>query len=638
MPCDKNAATADCRKEGSMKQSKITILYGRLSREDGDKMESDSISNQKLILSEYAERNNFPNPVVLVDDGWSGLRFDRPGYLKMMEEIGRGNVYAVLLKDITRLGRDHLQVGLCMETMRVSGVRLIAINDGIDTDDGDDDFTPFRTIMAEFYAKDTSRKIKSVYKAKGNAGKHTSSCPPYGYLKSESDKNQWVVDVDAAAIVRRIYQMTMEGMGPYQICCALKGEKIEIPGYHLAQKGAGLHQRHVFPDPYNWTSSTVCSILKKQEYLGHTVNFKTRKHFKDKKSQYVDESEWLVFENTHEAIIDQETFDNVQRIRGGIKRRPDGWGYVHPLSGLLYCADCGGKLYVHRINNGKDIPKYVCGNYAKGSAVVKSGIVCESGHRIDAATVMELIRDTLKKIADYAKTDKAAFTKSVQELMASQQTDEVKKQMKRLAACKKRTGELETLFKKIYEDNALGKLLDKRFESLVESYGKEQDALDNEIAGLETSVKRYEDGSGRARRFIELVNRYTDFTELTVPMLNEFVERVVVHERDRKSSIESMQRVEIHLNFIGEYKAPEPETDPAVLAEQEEERRKNEERKDRLHQNYLKRKENGKQKVWEMKYEPRRKARYAEKKAALFIEGATLGSSSLAPIPMAANE
>jgi len=631
VPHSSSAAEQGFRKEENMKQTKTTILYGRLSREDGDKVESDSIANQKLILSEYADRHGFPNPVVIVDDGWSGLRFDRPGYLKMMEEVGRGNVYAILLKDITRLGRDHLQVGLCMETMRVNGVRLIAINDGIDTDKGDDDFTPFRTIMAEFYAKDTSRKIKSVYKAKGNSGKHTSSCPPYGYLKSPDDKNQWVVDEEAAVIVRRIFQMTMEGKGPYQICCALKADKVEIPGYHLAQRGAGLHQSHVFPDPYRWNSSTIVGILKKKEYLGHTLNFKTRKHFKDKKSHYVDESEWLVFEDTHEAIIDQETFDNVQRIRGGIKRRPDGYGYIHPLSGLLFCADCGGKLYVHRINNGKDVPKYVCGNYAKGSAAIQKGIVCESGHRIDAATVMELIRDTLKKIADYAKTDKAAFTKSVQELMAAQQTGEVKKQMKRLAACNKRTAEIETLFKKIYEDNALGKLPDSRYESLLAGYGQEQESLEKEIAELGASVKRYEDGSGRAKRFTELVNRYTDFTELTVQMLNEFVERIVVHERDRKSSIDTTQKVEIHLNFIGEYKAPEPEIDPAILAEQEEERRKKEERKDRLHQNYMKRKESGKQKEWERNYEPRRKARLEEKKAALLADGVTLGADIFAP-------
>jgi len=575
-----------------MNQSKIVILYERLSRDDDTDSESNSIRNQKIILEDYAVKSGMTNFVHITDDGISGLRFeDRPGYVQMMEEVENGNVSTVCVKDITRLGRDYLRVGMCMETLRINGVRLIALGDGIDTAKGEDDFTPFRTVMAEFYAKDTSRKIKSAYKAKSASGKPVSSYPPYGFLKSPEDKCKWVVDEEAAAVVRRIFQMTMEGLGPYRICCALKAEKVPIPAYYLAQKGAGLHQKYSFPDPYNWHSGTVSSILRKQEYLGHTVNFKTRKHFKDKKSHYVDESQWTIIENTHEPIIDQETFDNVQRIRGNIKRRPDGWGYLHPLSGLLWCADCGGKLYVHRIYNGKDKPTAVCGNYAKAyDKVSVAQVKCESGHRIDTATVMELIRDTLKAIADYAKTDKAGFIKSVQETLAAQQTNEIKKQRKRLAVCKKRSAELETLFKKIYEDNALGKLPDKRYEALAADYGREQDALEKEIAELEASVGSYEDGSTRAKRFIELVNRYTDFTELTVPMLNEFVNKIVVHERDSKGKIESTQKVEIHLNFIGEYLPPTLTAEPPT-PEDEEELRKVLERREKFRQNYLKRKE-----------------------------------------------
>ena len=264
-----------------------------------------------------------------------------------------------------------------------------------------------------------------------------------------------------------------------------------------------------------------------------------------------------------EPIIDQVLFDNVQRIRGNIKRRPDGWGYTHPLSGFMWCADCGGKLYVHRIYNGKDKPTAVCGNYAKAHDKVSvASVKCESGHRIDTATLTELIRDLLKAIADYAKTDKAGFVKSVQETLASQQTTEIKKQKRRLVVCRKRHIEIETLFKKIYEDNALGKLPYKRYESLTNDYGKEQDELEKEIAELDKSVGSYEDGSTRAKRFIELVNRYTDFTELTVPMLNEFVEKIIIHERDSKGKIESTQKVEIHLNFIGEYLPPSMEAAP----------------------------------------------------------------------------
>jgi len=251
---------------------------------------------------------------------------------------------------------------------------------------------------------------------------------------------------------------------------------------------------------------------------------------------------------------------------------------------------------------------------------------------------MELILDALRKVVQYSRTDKAAFIKSVQELLASQQTDDVKKQKKRLAACKKRAADLETLFKKIYEDNALGKLPDKRYEAFANDYGQEQDAIETEIAELETAVERHADGSGRAKHFIELVNRYTEFTELTVPMIHEFIEKIIVHERDRKGSIDTTQTVEIHFNFIGEFVVPAPEADPVLTAEQEEERRKKEATKDRLHQNYLKRKANGKQKAWEESYNEKRKARYAEKKAALFAEGATLGANVLAPVPLPVNE
>jgi DNA invertase Pin-like site-specific DNA recombinase len=631
------ASAPDCRKEESMKQKKITVMYERLSRDDGDKAESDSIAHQKILLAEYATQHGFPNPVHITDDGISGLRFDdRPGYVKMMEEVENGNVFCVLVKDITRLGRDYIRVGICLEELRKSNVRFIALGDGIDTLKGEDDFTPFRAVMAEFYAKDTSRKIKSAYKAKSASGKHTSSCPPYGYLKDANDKHKWVVDEDAAAIVRRIFQMTMDGLGPYQICCALKEGKVEIPGYHLAQRGAGLHQRHVFPDPYNWNSSCVCAILRKKEYLGHTVNFKTRKHFKDAKSHYVDESQWTIIENTHAPIIDQETFDNVQRIRNNIKRRPDGWGYIHPLSGLLYCADCNGKLHIHRVYNGKDKPTAVCGNYAKGSAVIRSGIVCESGHRIDAGTVMGIVHDTLKGIVSFAQTDRAAFEKAVKESLSEQQTTEVKKQSHRLAVGKKRAADLETLLRKIYEDNALGKLPDKRYQALSTEYETEQAALENEIAGLQAAVSAYERGGERAARFIALVKRYQDFEDIGIAMLNEFVERIVIFERDRKGCQDANQRVDIYLNFIGAFSVPKEEIDPAVLAAREEEERMKLERREKLHQAYLQRKANGKQQEWEQSYNERRRKNKARAGATLYAEGAVLGANAAGPFAASA--
>lgn len=294
----------------------------------------------------------------------------------LMEEVETGNVEAIIIKDMSRLGRDYLKVGQVMEILRQRGVRLIAINDGVDSANGENDFTPFLNIMYEFYARDTSRKIKSVFKAKGMSGEHL---------------------------------IGLEGYGPYQIANRLSQEKIEIPSLHLSHYGEGVNQSRTFKDPYGWGSSTVVNILKKREYLGHTINFKTRKHFKDKKSHYVDENEWVIFENTHTAIIDPETFGNVQRIRSNVKRYPDGWRESAPLTGLLYCADCGGKMYVHRTNNGKRISQYTCSRYSK----VPIGVFCSTQHRINESAVLTLVSDMLRASAGYFRNDRAEFIKAV---------------------------------------------------------------------------------------------------------------------------------------------------------------------------------------------------------------------------------
>jgi len=613
-----------------MNNQKLKIAYERLSRDDEQQGESNSITNQKLLLEEYAERNGYTNLIHLTDDGWSGTRWDRPGIVKLIEEVEAGKVGVVLVKDMSRLGRDHLRVGLLMEQFRERGVRFIAVNDGVDTANGEDDFLPFRNILHEFYVRDTSRKIKAAFHTRGMSGKPTASIPPYGYLKSPEDKHKWIVDREAAEVIRRIYDLTMDGKGAYQICCILQDEKVSVPGYHLQQKGVGLHKSHIFKNPFRWSSSTICNILKKKEYLGHTVNFKSKKNsYKDKRNFYVPEDEWVIFENTHEPIIDQMTFDNVQRIRGNVKRRPDGWGYVHPLTGLVWCADCGSKLYVHRIYNDKDMPQYICGNYTKKFDKIHDTI-CETAHRIDATSLMGLIKDTLKGVISFAENDKEAFEKAVRETFTAKRTDDMRKNEKRLAVCEQRTAEIETLYKKIYEDNALGKLPDKRFSTLSVEYENEQTALEKEIAELRANVTRFEDGWKQAAKFTALIKRYADFEEITVTMLNEFVERVIVHERERKGSRDTKQKVEIHFNFIGEFKAPVPEIDPTILAQQEEERRIIEARKDRLHQNYLKRKENGKHQEWERNYKKRRKAKKAEKRAMLLDEGLRLGKNATA--------
>lgn len=588
---------------------KITALYERLSRDDELEGESNSIVNQKKILEEYASKNNLTNIIHFTDDGISGTQFDRPGFMEMMNGVNTGNIGCIIVKDMSRLGRDYLKVGQCMEILRQKGVRLIAINDNVDSFYREDDFTPFRNIMNEWYARDTSRKIQSTFRSKGESGKHTASTPPYGYIKDEKDKDKWVVDEKAAEIVRRIFNLTMDGAGPYKIAKILEADKIDVPAYHQKKLGYGLHQSKNFEYPYRWCSSTIASILKKKEYLGHTVNFKTRKHFKDKKSKYVSEDNWLIFENTHEAIIDQETFDNVQRIRGNVKRYPDGWGEYHPLTGLMYCADCGSKMYVHRTNNYKNIPYYVCSNYKK----VPCGTLCPSAHRIKAEVVLNLIQETLKDIKNYLDEDNEAFTRSIQNEMEEKEKVEIEKQRVRLINNKSRIQELERLMCRIYEDMILEKIPSSRYEILNSQYETEQRSLSKEIEDLDLAISRYEKETDKTRKFISLISRYENFDELTNTMINEFVEKIIIHERDRKGSQTSKQKIEIYFNFIGNYEVPKEELSEEERLKLEEEERKINERRDRLHQNYLKRKANGKQQDYEERYKARRKQKKQEK-------------------------
>ena len=597
-----------------MRNEKITPLYERLSRDDELQGESNSISNQKQMLEDFARRNGLPNPTHFTDDGISGTRFDRPGFLAMMEEVEAGRVEAIVIKDMSRLGRDYLKVGQVMEVLRQRGVRLIAINDGVDSLKGDDDFTPFRNIMNEFYARDTSRKIRSVFKSKGMSGKHLTGTVIYGYLWDEK-REHWLVDEEAAEVVRRIFSLTLEGYGPYQIACKLSADRIEIPVVHLARFNEGVNRSKPVKDPYGWGSSTIVNILKKREYLGHTINFKTRKHFKDKKSHYVSEDEWTIFENTHEAIIDQQTFDLAQKIRSNVRRYPNGWGEAAPLTGLLYCADCGGKMYVHRTNNGKRVSQYTCSNYTK----VPCGTLCPTQHRINESAVLTLVSDTLRAIAEYSRNDRTEFIHTVQETQVAQQSADISKKRRRLAAAQKRAGELEKLICKIYEDNALGKLPDARYRALDAQYAKEQDALEIEIAELEKAVTSYEQSQKSAEKFIALIDKYENFDTLTNTMLNEFVEKILVHERARKGSQDTTQEIEIYFNFLGRYIPPSLQPVP-LTPEEQEELQKKEERKDRLHQNYLKRKASGAQKRYEDKIKAKKKAEMDAKKALIRAE------------------
>ena len=589
-------------------KNKFTALYERLSHDDELQGESKSITNQKKMLENYAEDNNLTPYLHFTDDGISSTWFDRPGFVSMMKEVEAGNVSTIVIKDMSRMGRDYLQVGHVLEFLRQRNIRLIALNDGIDSFRGDDDFTPFRNIMNEWYARDTSKKIKSTFLAKGNAGKHVASSCPYGYLKDEHDGNHWIVDPEAAAIVRQIFAWTIEGFGPYQIASLLKEKKVEIPAVHMARFGQGLNKNKTFKDPYNWGSSTIVNILKKREYLSHTVNFKTRKHFKDKKSHYVSEDQWVVFENTQEPIIDQETYDIVQRLRSNVRRYPNGWGETHPLTGLMYCADCRAKMYVHRVTNGKRVPQYTCSAYSK----VPVGTRCKTQHRINADSVIDAVKAMLKAIAEYSQNDREEFLKIVQETQKCQQTTEFKLKKDRMDEVKQRIADLEKLIIRIYEDNVLGKLPDDRYSFLDRQYAKEQRTLKVECAELEAYFQSIEQGKKSADRFVALIDKYESFDELTTTMLNEFVEKILVHERSRKGSIKTTQEIEIYFNFVGKF-VPQTLQPTEPTEEELEEIKRIEALKDKQHQEYLRRKESG----WQRKYEERVKSEKHRKMKAM---------------------
>ena len=528
----------------------------------------------------------------------------------MISAVEEGQIAVVCVKDMSRFGRDYLQVGIYMEMLRKNGVRLIALNDNVDTDKGDDEFAPFRNIMNEWYARDTSKKVRAGFQARNLAGKHTSSSVPYGYLKSESDKNQWVIDPVAAPIVKRIYQMTLEGKGPYQISRLLSDEHIEVPAFHHQKLGIGLWQTREIKSPYTWGSSTIVHILTNPSYLGHTCNFKTRKHFKDKKSHYVDQDQWTIIENTHEPIIDQETYDKVQQLRSGIRRYPDGWGETHPLSGLLYCADCGSVMYIHRVNNGKRIPQFTCANYSK----LPVGSRCSTQHRVNGEHVMILIRETLKEIIRFSEEDEVAFEKLVKDTVAAHQSAETKVSKQRLSECKNRVEELEKLLCKIYEDNALGKLPDKRYQMLSSQYEAEEAALDDEIRKLQAEEEKQKKTAYSASRFISLIRKYRDFEDLTASMLIELIDRILVHERDIKGCPDSPQTIEIYFNFLGKLELPRSNADPTP-EEIEWAKRKAEVRAKRREQ-YRRRVESGKAAEYYEKTKAARKAKMdADKEA-----------------------
>jgi len=528
---------------------KMTALYSRLSKDDEKFGDSVSILNQKAILEDYALKNGFVNICHFQDDGVSGTTFDRRGWNDMIAEVEAGNVGAVITKDLSRIGRDYLKVGFYTEVMfREKDVRFIAISNNIDSATGENEFAPFMNIMSEWYARDTSRKIKTVLHSKGRSGKHMTNSPIYGYKKSLEDKNKWLIDEEPAAIVRQIFQMTIDGKGPYQIARTLTDEKILRPTAYIA-----LRDGYDMPNPgdkYNWGGQSVKNILDKPEYMGHTINFRTYKEsYKDKKCKRRPKEEWTVFEGTQDPIIDETTWESAQKCRV-VKRRANSTGEPNPLTGLTYCADCGGKMYNHIGSSAQydSQNSYACNQYTKYPPKCTM-------HYIKTSVLRTLVLETIQSVSSYVKENEAEFIRLVRKSAELQSEEAAKLQKKQLAKSQKRCSELNTLIKRLYEDKVSGELSAKRFEILSNEYEQEQEDLERQIIELQSELERFNADGGKADKFIEIVRRYTDFPELNATVLNEFVDKIVVHEAD-KSTGRREQQVDIYLNFIGKFSVP----------------------------------------------------------------------------------
>lgn len=554
-------------------EGKITALYERLSRDDEQIGDSNSIVNQKKYLESYAQQQGFQNCVHYTDDGYSGGNFDRPAWKRLMNDIEEGRVSTLLAKDMSRIGRDYLQTGFYTEVFfRKHGIRFIAIANNVDScDQNSSEFAPFLNIMNEWYLRDLSRKQRTAIRIKGESGKPTTNIAIYGYKKDPQDKFHWLIDEEAAEVVRRIFRMNAEGIGPYEIARILYEDKVETPAVYLGKKGIGFWKsKKDFPTPYNWSGYMVGQILSKPEYIGHTVNFRSHKEsYKDKGSVRNPQEAWLIFENTHEAIIDKETWELVQKLRK-TPRRKDTLGEANPLTGLVFCADCGAKMYNHRFqgdleNGNYPYDAYECSAYKLASR--NRADVCRS-HYISTKAIRALLLETIQAASTYAITNQKEFLEKVRAASALRQKEAVKDTKRKLNKNRKRADELDIFIKKLYESFAVGRISDERFDSLLAEYETEQRTLRSEIAESEKQVADFEASTANAEQFLALAKKYTDFSELTTPMINEFVDKILVHAPEKVDG-DRVQEVEIYLNFIGYFAAPVPELTPEEEMRQE---------------------------------------------------------------------
>ena len=529
----------------AMSVEAVTALYCRLSRDDELQGDSNSIINQKKILQKYALEHGYTNFRFYIDDGISGTTFNRPGFQEMIADVEAGIVKRVIIKDMSRFGRDYLQVGMYTEIMFPEhDVHFIAVNDGVDSTQGDNEFTPFRNIINEWYAKDTSKKIRAVMKVKGNAGEHLTTNAPYGYMKDPDDSKHWIPDREAADVVYEIGLYVMDGFGPSQIARKLRERKILTPSAYYESKGIICNVKNQ-GDPYNWDNTTIAGIMDRwREYLGHTVNFKTtKKSYKSKKKIWNDPENWVIFENTQPPIIEESVFLIVQNIRKA-RRRPTKMGEMGMFSGLLYCAECGGKMYQCRATNFAENQKYfICSTYRKGKDLCTT-------HSIKNVVLHEIVLRNLREAIAYVSEHEAEFAQEAAESDMRDRDAEFVRKRETLAKADTRIAELDRIISRLYEDNVIGKLSDERFIKMSHDFELEQSNLKSMADVLRKDLKQQEQQKTNVKAFIAAVKKYTDLQELDAAVLRAFIDRIEVSHVDKKSRT---REITIVYNFIGAF-------------------------------------------------------------------------------------
>lgn len=529
-----------------MSNLKKTALYCRLSQDDGLEGDSNSIQNQKNILQRFAEDHHFPNPCFYVDDGFSGGNFQRPAFQQMISDMENGEIGIIVTKDLSRLGRNQLHTGLYIEErFPMFGVRYIAINDNVDTDSSEsNDLMPFKNLFNEWFIRDTSRKIRAVLKAKAERGERLGTRAPYGYIKDPETK-KLAVDDEAAAIVRRIFAMCASGNGPSQIARILKKEQVLTPTMYAYTRYGMNHTCLDTAHPYNWSDSAIANLLENEIYLGNTVNMKySTKSYKDKRRVEHSREECLVFKDTHPALITQEVWDIVQRVRKN-RRRPTKMEEQNKYSGLVFCADCGSNMVLHRARTtSASYNHFTCRTYKK------DGESC-TGHYIRECVLDEVVLEDLRRVTAMARERPEEFAAYIGSKQSAEIQREIRRQEKELAAMRKRKAELDAIFKKLYEDSVLSRITTEQFQMLSSSYTEEQNQIAAGIPQKEADIQRLRETVSGTDGFLDKAKRYMDITELTPELLRLFIEKIVVHEKEVKWSKHAPQTVEIYYNGIG---------------------------------------------------------------------------------------